>query len=215
MRNPPPPQSVLTKVLTPSNIDLGEGGGANSTYCVFLNISVLDCTFEYLLMTAEIFLIFQDPFFSLPYPKGVRRSDIPQGVKRSDIPNIGRSKDENMEENNKDYRNELLEELDDLISRKSTIPRPRGETIGRLLQVNEQNRIEEVSIEKNSRARIPHRHNKKTSHLFKKVQVQEEETGEPRVQINAGYEKAPIECQGGEDCSGVVLNWKLTLYGGA
>ena len=44
--------------------------------------------------------------------------------------------------------------------------------------------------------------------------MQEEETGVPRVQVNAGYEKAPIECQGGEDCSGVLLNWKLTLFGG-
>lgn len=135
-------------------------------------------------------------------------------MKRSDIPNIERSKDGNTVENNKDYRNELLEELDDLISRKSTIPRPRGETVGRLLEVNEQNRVQEVSIEKDSRARIPHRHNKKTSHLFKKVQVQEEETGEPRVQINAGYEDPKIECQRGEDCSGVVLDWKITVYGG-
>lgn len=48
---------------------------------------------------------------------------------------------------------------------------------------------------------------------YKKVQVQEEETGVPRVQVNAGYENPKIQCEGSEMCSGVLLKWVLTFYG--
>ena len=54
----------------------------------------------------------------------------------------------------------------------------------------------------------------KKSGKFKKVQVQEEETGTERVQVNAGYENPRIACESGyNSCSGVVLKWVLTLYG--
>lgn len=52
-----------------------------------------------------------------------------------------------------------------------------------------------------------------STNKYKKVQVQEEETGVPRVQVNAGYENPKIQCEGGEICSGVLLKWVLTLYG--
>ena len=52
------------------------------------------------------------------------------------------------------------------------------------------------------------------SDKYKKVQVQQEETGTPRVQVNAGYENPRIVCESGvENCSGVLLKWVLTLYG--
>jgi len=52
------------------------------------------------------------------------------------------------------------------------------------------------------------------SNNFKKVQVQEEETGTQRVQVNAGYENPRIACESGyNSCSGVLLKWVLTLYG--
>ena len=145
----------------------------------------------------------------MPYPKGVRRSDIPRN------PEQGNNNDNDKASENKDFKSrEFIEQIDDLISRKTIIPRPASsDTVGRLLHVSENNEFNELPITE-SRARIPHRGGKHSSHLFKKVQVQEEETGVPRVQVNAGYEKAPIECQGGEDCSGVLLNWKLTLFGG-
>jgi len=153
----------------------------------------------------------KDPFFSLPYPKGVRRSDIPRNPEQGSNNN----NDNDKASENKDFKSrEFIEQIDDLISRKTIIPRPtRSDSVGRLLHVSENNEFNEVPITE-SRAKIPHRGSKHSSHLFKKVQVQEEETGVPRVQVNAGYEKAPIECQGGEDCSGVLLNWKLTLFGG-
>lgn len=50
-------------------------------------------------------------------------------------------------------------------------------------------------------------------HKYKKVQVQAEETGVPRVQVNAGYDNPEIKCQGLETCAGVLLYWKLTFYG--
>lgn len=55
---------------------------------------------------------------------------------------------------------------------------------------------------------------RKKSDKYKKVQVQEEETGVQRVQVNAGYENPRIACESGyNSCSGVVLKWVLTLYG--
>lgn len=58
------------------------------------------------------------------------------------------------------------------------------------------------------------KNNQKKSTKFKKVQVQEEETGTERVQVNAGYENPRIACESGyNSCSGVVLKWVLTLYG--
>ena len=49
---------------------------------------------------------------------------------------------------------------------------------------------------------------------YKKVQVQEEETGTQRVQVNAGYENPRIACESGyNSCAGVILKWVLTLYG--
>jgi len=51
------------------------------------------------------------------------------------------------------------------------------------------------------------------SDKYKKVQVQQEETGIPRVQVNAGYESPKIQCEGSESCSGVLLKWVLTIYG--
>ena len=54
----------------------------------------------------------------------------------------------------------------------------------------------------------------KKTNKYKKVQVQEEETGTQRVQVNAGYENPRIACESGyNSCSGVVLKWVLTLYG--
>ena len=48
----------------------------------------------------------------------------------------------------------------------------------------------------------------------KKVQVQQEETGTQRVQVNAGYENPRISCESGyTTCSGVLINYKLTFYG--
>lgn len=56
--------------------------------------------------------------------------------------------------------------------------------------------------------------NKKKQYNFKKVQVQEEETGTQRVQVNAGYENPRIACESGyNSCSGVCLKWVLTCYG--
>ena len=51
------------------------------------------------------------------------------------------------------------------------------------------------------------------SDKYKKVQVQQEETGVPRVQVNAGYENPKIQCEGSEMCSGVLLKWVITFYG--
>jgi len=51
------------------------------------------------------------------------------------------------------------------------------------------------------------------SDKYKKVQVQQEETGVPRVQVNAGYENPRIQCEGSEMCSGVLLKWVITFYG--
>lgn len=50
-------------------------------------------------------------------------------------------------------------------------------------------------------------------HKYKKVQVQAEETGVPRVQVNAGYDNPEINCIGNDPCAGVLLFWKLTFYG--
>jgi len=131
-------------------------------------------------------------------------------VKRNEIPKVVPERKPLV--HSKDYNREIIDELDDILERKSTIPRPRGQGFGRLIQVDDNHNFNEIPVENNERTKIPH---KKTtsSHLYKKVQVQEEETGVPRVQVNAGYEHPTIECQGGEECSGVFLNWKLTLYG--
>lgn len=51
------------------------------------------------------------------------------------------------------------------------------------------------------------------SDKYKKVQVQEEETGVPRVQVNAGYQNPKIQCEGSVLCSGVLLKWVVTFYG--
>ncbi|XP_066924353.1 PC3-like endoprotease variant B isoform X2 [Clytia hemisphaerica] len=51
------------------------------------------------------------------------------------------------------------------------------------------------------------------SDKYKKVQVQEEETGVPRVQVSAGYQNPKIQCVGDELCSGVLLKWVITFYG--
>ena len=114
----------------------------------------------------------------------------------------------------KDYNRKIIDEIDEILERKSTIPRPRGQGFGRLIQVDDNHNLNEIPVENNEeRTRIPHKKTSSSSHLYKKVQVQEEETGVPRVQVNAGYEHPTIECQEGEECSGVFLNWKLTLYG--
>lgn len=56
--------------------------------------------------------------------------------------------------------------------------------------------------------------NRHHSDKYKKVQVQqEEETGVPRVQVNAGYQSPKIQCEGSELCSGVLLKWVITFYG--
>ena len=55
--------------------------------------------------------------------------------------------------------------------------------------------------------------NRHHSDKYKKVQVQEEETGVPRVQVNAGYQSPKIQCEGSTLCSGVLLKWVITFYG--
>ena len=46
----------------------------------------------------------------------------------------------------------------------------------------------------------------------KKVQVATEETGQQRVQVNAGYENPEIPCLQ-QGCSGVLLKWVVTFFG--
>ena len=55
--------------------------------------------------------------------------------------------------------------------------------------------------------------NRHQNEKYKKVQVQEEETGVPRVQVNAGCQSPKIQCEGSELCSGVLLKWVITFYG--
>ena len=69
-------------------------------------------------------------------------------------------------------------------------------------------------LEKKDRINLANLDIFKSSNNYRKVQVTEEETGTPRVQVNAGYENPRITCvSGSNDCNGVFLKWALTFYG--
>lgn len=176
----------------------------------------------------------QDPFFDAPYPSGVRKTNVAK--KSADMNNLDEKG--NIPKPNPMYEkytlpikkgtlavfdetahaNDPSNEDDDEHATKEiklTEKRDGGEQTPDKALVREK----KDAFEGQERAILEYynnmrKTNEKKSSKFKKVQVQEEETGTERVQVNAGYENPRIACESGyNSCSGVVLKWVLTLYG--
>lgn len=186
----------------------------------------------------------QDPFFDAPYPSGVRKTNVAKKTidekkadkgeytqlefDHSNIPKPKPMYEEYTlpikkgtlavfdEKVHKDDEADDEEEQDEKDNKKLN---EKHNNTGEQQSEKELIREKKELLEGQERAiydyytNMRKRTDKKTS-KFKKVQVQEEETGTQRVQVNAGYENPRIACESGyNSCSGVVLKWVLTLYG--
>jgi len=173
----------------------------------------------------------QDPNFDAPYPNGVRKTNVAKKSMDMNLDEKG-----NIPKPNPMYDKYTLpikkgtlavfdetahdNDLNNEDTKKSSLLmednfKNNGQTSEKIV------RAKKDSFDGQERAILDYynhmrntNQNQKKSTKFKKVQVQEEETGTERVQVNAGYENPRIACESGySSCSGVVLKWVLTLYG--
>lgn len=179
----------------------------------------------------------QDPFFDAPYPSGVRKTNVAKKSVEYNLDEKGNIPKPNpmYEKYTLPIKKGTLAVFDetahenDLTNEDGDI---KGSKAGLLMEDNYKNvaqtsdkliREKKNAFDGQERAILEYYNNmrktnpnlnQKKSTKFKKVQVQEEETGTERVQVNAGYENPRIACESGyNSCSGVVLKWVLTLYG--
>nr|XP_002162190.1 PC3-like endoprotease variant A isoform X2 [Hydra vulgaris] len=141
----------------------------------------------------------ENPYFDVPYPTGVRKDKVLGSTEIND-----NSFDTPHTETFKIIRNHIPEvnlQNNDNMNTLNFDP-----VTGR-----KKNSINKRIINSRKRNFLTFRNFLKKS---KKVQVQQEETGTQRVQVNAGYENPRISCESGyTTCSGVLINYKLTFYG--
>jgi len=171
----------------------------------------------------------QDPYFDAPYPSGVRKTNVAKKSMEINLDEKG-----NIPKPNPMYdkytlpiKKGTLAVFDETAHENEANSEDPDSKGSKLMEDNFKNgqssekivRSKKDSFEGQERAILDYyndmrKNNQKKSTKFKKVQVQEEETGTERVQVNAGYENPRIACESGyNSCSGVVLKWVLTLYG--
>ena len=122
-------------------------------------------------------------------------------VKDDQLDNLSTEDSVRLQEDNSDKNENIQSDQEQRLKRRDLLDEQKREIYDFYTNLNKKTAVYGL------RKKVP-------SNNFKKVQVQEEETGTQRVQVNAGYENPRIACESGyNSCSGVVLKWVLTLYG--